>query len=418
MCFEEHLLEGRATFRYSRTMRAVNRDYAGLFVAVSMSFAFLFAASALWADASISIYPKQNDAGNYEFYADNKLLCPAWISIDFNRLNNLKSSVTLPFRTALPAQSKSVFLFALEQIDKQKSLSYNMAFTYAKGDPSSVRPDPDYLYVFPWAHGEKHEVEQGYNGPVTHSGQNQYALDFDLALNTAVHAARGGLVVEVKTDSNRGGPSAAYEKDQNFISIYHSDGTFGNYVHLRQGGSVVKPGDKVKEGDLIGYSGNTGVSSGPHLHFDVRVPRFDGKEFSIPTHFLNYDRKPVDPVMGEFYYSTHRDLPNFQVSFGRDISNETYAGYSVPTAKNNKVEIRTERHDRTDVLFLKNGSDIARDLVVDFKLRNYTTSLPFPIKITIPPLTERYLVFLRPAPGSMTAEYSLSLRDNTLTGKR
>jgi murein DD-endopeptidase MepM/ murein hydrolase activator NlpD len=56
------------------------------------------------------------------------------------------------------------------------------------------------------------------------------------------------------------------------ISVLQVDGTYAEYLHLRHGGTVVKPGDRVVAGQLIGYSGNTGWSSTPHIHFHVYVP--------------------------------------------------------------------------------------------------------------------------------------------------
>ena len=62
---------------------------------------------------------------------------------------------------------------------------------------------------------------------------------------TPVHAARDGVVVGTKDDSNRGGSSKKYEWDANFVLIRHSDGTLGHYVHLQKGGVTVKVGDTV-----------------------------------------------------------------------------------------------------------------------------------------------------------------------------
>ena len=55
----------------------------------------------------------------------------------------------------------------------------------------------------------------------------------------------------------------------NEIEIKHSDGTYAAYSHLKYKGTFVKKGEKVKKGQLIGLSGNTGWSSKPHLDFCV-----------------------------------------------------------------------------------------------------------------------------------------------------
>ena len=57
----------------------------------------------------------------------------------------------------------------------------------------------------------------------------------------------------------------------NIIRIWHDDNTMGLYAHLKQGGIMVREGQRIKTGQLIGYSGNTGYSTGPHLHFCLQV---------------------------------------------------------------------------------------------------------------------------------------------------
>ena len=68
-----------------------------------------------------------------------------------------------------------------------------------------------------------------------------------------------------------GRPDSALKSRANYVKIRHDDGTIGNYVHLQHDGVLVEVGDKVRTGDVIGMSGNTGFTTGPHLHFEVRV---------------------------------------------------------------------------------------------------------------------------------------------------
>ncbi|SMF85314.1 M23 family metallopeptidase [Streptomyces sp. Amel2xC10] len=93
----------------------------------------------------------------------------------------------------------------------------------------------------------------------THSGQ-----DFAVPSGTKVVAAHGGTVV--KAGGNGAGDGPAYG---NAIVIKHGNGTYSQYAHLSR--IDVKIGQVVKTGQRIALSGNTGNSSGPHLHFEIRT---------------------------------------------------------------------------------------------------------------------------------------------------
>lgn len=70
----------------------------------------------------------------------------------------------------------------------------------------------------------------------------------------------------------------------NLIIIYHPDGTFAEYAHIKQNGSIVNIGDKVNQGEIIGYSGNVGWSTGPHLHLVVFLQKLNKRE-TLKTKF-------------------------------------------------------------------------------------------------------------------------------------
>jgi len=93
----------------------------------------------------------------------------------------------------------------------------------------------------------------------THSGQ-----DFAVATGTQVVAAHGGTVV--KAGPSGAGDGSAYG---NAIVIKHGNGTYSQYAHLSK--INVKVGQVVTTGQRIALSGNTGNSSGPHLHFEIRT---------------------------------------------------------------------------------------------------------------------------------------------------
>ncbi|MFD4572963.1 M23 family metallopeptidase [Streptomyces sp. NPDC058417] len=107
----------------------------------------------------------------------------------------------------------------------------------------------------------------------THSGQ-----DFAVPSGTKVFAAHGGKVV--KAGGNGAGDGPAYG---NAVVIKHANGVYSQYAHLSK--VKVKVGQIVKTGQRIALSGNTGNSSGPHLHFEIRTTANYGSAID-PVKFL------------------------------------------------------------------------------------------------------------------------------------
>ncbi len=357
----------------------------------------------------IKVYSEENENGDYDFYADSNHIIECFLYLNFSRLENVSPNVQLPFTKEIPAGAKHLYLFTLRSLGAGPR-GYSISYSFARGNPNAVHPDPDYLYTLPYEHGTKHRVTQGYNGRFTHQGENEYALDFDMEKGTPVYAARGGLVAEVKDDSNVGGPSPQYSKYGNYILIEHSDGTFGNYVHLEQHGAAVKPGQHVETGQLIGYSGATGEASGPHLHFDVRVPTKTGEMQSIPVRFRGPNGTPEHPVEGKFYYSYHKGMPPFKAVLGSAIKDSDYAGYAAPLPATDNVDIRVQTVDHTYVVFAQNGYSAPVDMEVSMALRGMTSTTALPRTLIIPPRTELFLTLLRPVDGVTQFGYSYRLR--------
>ncbi|HLG73831.1 MAG TPA: peptidoglycan DD-metalloendopeptidase family protein [Chloroflexota bacterium] len=145
------------------------------------------------------------------------------------------------------------------------------------------------IYKLPYPGGLSFDVCQGNNHVGgTHTGAAAYAWDFCMPVGTAVTAARGGTVRAVRQSSNTGGWGARFADDANFVVIDHGDGTSALYMHLMFNGARVKVGDQVQTGQLIAYSGNTGWTSAPHLHFMVMQTQADNYySQSVPVLFLD-----------------------------------------------------------------------------------------------------------------------------------
>ena len=142
--------------------------------------------------------------------------------------------------------------------------------------------DNAYAYLPPLQPASKYRIVQGFNGNFSHSGASRYALDFAAPVGTPILAAREGVVIDTKGDGTKGGPTPKFAKYANYVVILHSDGTTGEYYHLKYKGVAVTRGQVVERGQLIGYTGNTGFSSLPHLHFGIYVAKFHGKYVSVP----------------------------------------------------------------------------------------------------------------------------------------
>ena len=112
------------------------------------------------------------------------------------------------------------------------------------------------------------KIERIVSSSVTHIGILCNAIDFLVPEGTEIYAAAAGIVTALKDDSNIGGFDPKYWYEGNYIVIKHNSESTG-YEHFRFKGIVAKVGEIVKQGQLIGYSGNTGYSRGPHLHFEI-----------------------------------------------------------------------------------------------------------------------------------------------------
>ncbi|MGH8335412.1 MAG: M23 family metallopeptidase, partial [Gammaproteobacteria bacterium] len=89
--------------------------------------------------------------------------------------------------------------------------------------------------------------------------------------------------VVVKTENSQSGRGS--DASGNFVRVLHDDGTMGVYLHLKQGSVSVREGQRVAVGSPLALSGNTGNSSGPHLHFVVQRNTGEGL-VSIPYQFI------------------------------------------------------------------------------------------------------------------------------------
>ncbi len=93
-----------------------------------------------------------------------------------------------------------------------------------------ARDDTSFVYTLPYEKGSSHLIVQGYFSAYSH--KNRAAIDFKMKLGTKILAARGGVVVRLKEDGDKGGLNKKYRQSGNLVVIAHDDGTRAGYWHL------------------------------------------------------------------------------------------------------------------------------------------------------------------------------------------
>ena len=132
-------------------------------------------------------------------------------------------------------------------------------------------------FISPLSGRTKKDITTGYYGYSGHTGVD-FARNGKGAVNgSPVLAAKGGKVI---TSTALKRPNGTYKSYGEYIVISHGDGTMTLYAHMQS--RAVSPGAQVSQGQVIGYVGSTGNSTGPHLHFEVWL---NGKRVN-PTPYL------------------------------------------------------------------------------------------------------------------------------------
>jgi murein DD-endopeptidase MepM/ murein hydrolase activator NlpD len=232
-----------------------------------------------FAQLKIKLYNEKID-NSFNLLVDNDEFCPVSIKINLE-LTNMSSSNGNNKIFVVPAKTKGFFISKIQAIKPNGGGGFNTKSQANYGDATITQP-LDYNYSLPFQKGKSFMIDQGYNGTFSH--QNENSLDFTMPIGTEITAARDGIVVKVVSTNDKSCENESCASFNNYILIYHKDGTFSQYVHLKKDGALVQEGDQIKENDIIGYSGNTGWTNGPHLHFMVFIQQID-KQVSLRTKF-------------------------------------------------------------------------------------------------------------------------------------
>lgn len=239
-----------------------------------------------------------NQGGNVELRAKNLREYPITYTLRIRTRDLIVDGPKTVTRTLAPNQSEQVMVLSNNNMRSNGDYRYSLDWTV--GDKDAVHDD-DHLYSLPYSSGRSYRVIQGYGSRFSHTGLEEFAIDLDMPVGTPIHAARAGVVARVQEMHSKGCWVDGCGQYANYIVILHSDGTTGEYYHLKKNGALVEIGESVAQGQKIGYSGNTGHTTMPHLHFAVYRATDWGNTQSIPVRFQGTDGIINRPRRGARY---------------------------------------------------------------------------------------------------------------------
>jgi len=205
-----------------------------------------------------------------ELTASNDFHAPVELKLTIERIRGLEfPDAEDDLHWILPPRSRTT-LVALSLLENQAAPVLQYSYRYLPGDPAAEHAPPG-AYRVPFAIASNYPVSQAFPEVITHTSPDSYhAIDLAMPIGTDIFAARDGIVFDVASGNFGGGLDAVRDGPKaNVVRILHDDGTYAVYAHLNWNSIRVRPGDRVRRGEYIAESGNTGFSSGPHLHFAV-----------------------------------------------------------------------------------------------------------------------------------------------------
>jgi murein DD-endopeptidase MepM/ murein hydrolase activator NlpD len=283
-------------------------------------------------NSQAEIYRYQDDSGNWHF-TDKKPKQPSdTVNQNLNRKSNKTNSAIRPYLESSPVHEGYILKIVNPlpapvhclALDKDQSPLIAIVEAYASSpmmtpsrdrylsfsplkpkayslDCIIGRPDTEptaYIYAAPFSNYKPMEVTQGFKGRFSHSKPpHLHAIDIAMPIGTEITASRPGVVIGMKDDYAYAGTNSAFFYDKaNYVRVYHDDGTYATYAHMLMGKVMVEIGDTVEKGQPLGLSGNSGFSTGPHLHFIIHY-NHKGQVTSLPF-VINQNEEALEPKKG------------------------------------------------------------------------------------------------------------------------
>lgn len=231
-----------------------------------------------------------DEDGAWDVVAHNKGPAPIYIRLTIKNGANVRaSSQTTQNQKVLEPGARETLLVAIPADPAEKmSFEYDTTWVFGRG---TLKGEHDGLYRPPFPADLTFETLNSADG-VHNERRMAHAVDIMMPEGTPVIAARSGYVMDVRGEARgdrvKDGLYPTYETEHprmgNYVRIVHEDGTFAEYLHLKDASVRVFPGQRVEAGTEIGLSGATGGPFPPHLHFAVMKPQMGFTEpISVPV---------------------------------------------------------------------------------------------------------------------------------------
>jgi murein DD-endopeptidase MepM/ murein hydrolase activator NlpD len=242
------------------------------------------------------------DEGGATLWARNDGPAPVSIVLRLTAAQNVQTDVPLPIVAVVPPRNR-LRLMGISPKVRTQGWRYGYSWTWRLGS-YTARHDPNAAYRVPWMDGRTFRIDQAPGGRITThtTPSSREAIDITMPEGTPIVAARAGVVIRVSQGFSEGGTDESMRTKANVVQVLHDDGTIADYVHFMNQGVVVRFGEAVEAGTLLGHAGSTGYSSGPHLHFAiVRVAREGDALDYVSVPFSFYVGRPAHvfaPISG------------------------------------------------------------------------------------------------------------------------
>ena len=248
-------------------------------------------------------FRREGTDANPVYLLFNDFWGPVEVELKLAEAVNVITEPALPARFVVPGQSEQA-LVGMGSLDPGLGFSYQIQLSSVPGPPIQQRVQ-DSILSPPFPAGEAYPISQGFQGTSTHnSPDSEFAVDIVMPVGTTILAARAGVVMDIEEDFNKGGADLDKFADKaNHVRILHDDGTMTVYAHLDLASVTVRRGARVTAGQRIARSGNTGFSTGPHLHFALQQ-NIGMQLVSLPFSFATTDGGSAPPTENQLLKGT------------------------------------------------------------------------------------------------------------------